>query len=341
MANHTAHEILKNLQAGTYAPLYFLCGEEPFFIDQVSDYIEKHALSQAERGFNQTIVYGKDVSMSAVLDSARRFPMMALRQVLIVKEAQELADFRKKEAQTMLANYAKNPVASTVLVFCHKHKKPDARTEMYKALVKHAIVLESKKMYDNQLPDWIVQHGKAHQQRIGNRAAALLAEYMGNNLSGIAKALEKVRINVPDPQVEITDSMITEYVGISKEFNVFELQSAFAKKNALKVYQILDYFAANPKSNPAISVVISLFNYFCKVLLVHSQQGKNERELAAVLKVNPFFVKEYLLAAKAYPLSKTLQVIQFLQQADLHLKGVESVASDEQILKELAFKMLH
>ncbi len=341
MATNSVEGILKSLQEGLFSPLYFLCGEEPFFIDQVAEYIEQHALPEHEKGFNQTIVYGKDVSMHQVLESARRFPMMAQRQVLMVKEAQDLADFRKKEAQEQLTAYAKNPVETTVLVFCYKHKKPDARTEMYKALQKHAVVLEAKKLYDNQIAGWIGQYCKSLGHNITNKAASLLAEYVGNNLSGIAKSVEKILINFPNQTIEITDAMVSDYVGISKEFNVFELQNALGRRNALKTYQILDYFAANPKNNPAIVVVASLFGYFSKVLMVHSQRGKNERELASVLKVNPYFVKEYAAAAKNYPLSKTLQVIHYLQRADAQLKGIESVASDAQILKELAFKVLH
>ncbi len=341
MAASSADKILKDLQQGIFSPLYFLCGEEPFFIDQISDYIEDNALSDAEKGFNQTVMYGKDVSMNNILESSRSFPMMATRQVIIIKEAQDLADFRKKEAQGQLAEYAKNPAASTILVFCHKHKKPDVRTEMYKTLQKNAVLLESKKLYDNQLPDWITSYCKEKKCTIRGKAAAMLSEYIGNNLSSLAKAIEKVLINVSGQKIEITDSMVSEYVGISKEFNVFELQTAFARRNALKVYQILDYFAANPKNNPIIPVISSLFNYFNKVLLVHTQQGKSDRELASVLKVNPFFVKEYLQAARNFPLSKTLQIIGFLQTADLQSKGVNSVASDSQILKELAFKVLN
>lgn len=341
MAASTFDKILKNLKEGIFSPLYFLCGEEPFFIDQLSDYIEANALPETERGFNQTIIYGKDASMNTILESSRSFPMMATRQVIVVKEAQDLADFRKKEAQSQLSEYAKSPVATTVLVFCYKHKKPDARTEMYKSLQKNAVLLEAKKLYDNQLPDWITQYCKSHNCTITGKAAALLAEYVGNNLSSLSKSIQKILINFPEQKIEINDTHVSEYVGISKEYNMFELQTAFARRNALKVYQILDYFAADPKNNPAIPVVSSLFNYFNKILLVHTQKGKSERELASILKVNPYFMREYISAAKNFPLSKTLQVISFLQTADLQLKGVDSVSSDNQILKELAFKVLN
>lgn len=334
-------KILKNIKNNILSPLYFLCGDEPFFIDQVADCIEKNALPEAEKAFNQSIVYGKGASIVQVLEKARCFPMMGNRQVIIVKEAQNLTDFKQKNAQERLSVYAENPQPATVLVFCYKHKKPDARTQMYKTLKKNAVVLEAKKMYDNQLPSWLTLYCKSKNCTIAHKAATLLVEYIGNNLSGIANAIDKILTNFPEQNVQITDHMVSTQVGISKEFNLFELQTAFAQKNSLKVYQILNYFASNPKNNPAIVAVSVLFNYFTKVLLVHSTKKSDNKTLAALLKVNPYFVREYLLAAKNYSLPKTLQIIALLQTADLQLKGVESVSSDEQILKELAFKLLN
>lgn len=333
-------QVLKDLQENKYAPLYFLHGEEPFYIDRVSDFIEKNALTDAEKGFNQHIFYGKDVQLRTVLENARRFPMMAQRQVIIVKEAQELSELKQKAGQSALSNYAKKPVPSTVLVFCHKHKKIDARTELAKTIDKQAILVESKKLYDNQVPDWIKSYCTSQGCSIGGKATMMLSEYIGNDLSRIANEIDKLLIS-HDKSKEITEEVVTKQVGISKEHNVFELQSALAKRDVLKANQIISYFESNIKNNPIIPMISMLFSYFSKVLLVHHNQGKNQKELAGLLRVNPYFVKEYLLAARNYPLGKTVAVIEELHQADLKSKGVEASISEGQLMKELVYKILH
>ena len=342
MAQTTA-SVLSDLKTGKYAPLYFLYGEEEFQIDKISDYIEENALAPAEKSFNLTVVYGKDISLRAVLESSRKFPMMAKRQVIIIKEAQELQGLNKKEEQAILAKYAEKPVPSTILVFAHKHKKLDARTALFKSLKKHSILLESKKMYDNQIPDWIKNYCADNGYQINPKATQMLAEYIGNDLGRITKEIDKILLNFKEKEkkIEITQEIIAKFVGISKEFNVFELQNAFGQKNAYKVNQIINYFASNPRKNPIIPVVSLLFSYFSKILLVHHNQGKDNRSLAAILKVNPFFMKDYLQAARMYPLRKNLAIIGYIQKADLQSKGVDSVRNDYEILKELAFKILH
>jgi len=336
----SADEVLKDLKAGKYAPVYFLHGEEAYQIDKISDYIEGHSLTPAEKGFNLSVIYGKDSHLRLVLENARKFPMMAQRQVIIVKEAQELQDINKKEEQAKLSAYCQSPVPSTILVFAHKHKKIDGRTELYKVLKKHSILVETKKLYDNQIPEWINNYCKGNGYPISPKAAALLSEYIGNDLSRITNEIDKILLNFKE-KTEITEAIIAEYVGISKEFNVFELQAAFGKKDALKVNQIINYFESNPKNNPIIPVISLLFSYFAKVLLVHHNRGKDNRELAVLMKVNPYFIKDYLQASRSYPLAKTLAIISYIQRADLHSKGVGSVSGDYAILRELAFKILH
>ncbi|MGB0523563.1 MAG: DNA polymerase III subunit delta [Flammeovirgaceae bacterium] len=332
--------VLKELQENKYAPLYFLHGEEPFYIDRVSDYIEQHALSDAEKGFNQHIFYGKDVQLRMVLENARRFPMMAQRQVIIVKEAQELSDLKQKTGQEALSTYAKKPVPSTVLVFCYKHKKLDSRTELAKTLDKQAVLVESKRLYDNQVPEWIKGYCVSLNCLISGKATMMLSEYIGNDLNRIAKEIDKLLIS-HDKTKEITEEVVAKQVGISKEHNVFELQSALAKRDVLKANRIINYFESNIKNNPVIPMISMLFSYFSKVLLVHHNKGKNQKELAGLLKINPYFVKEYLLAARNYPLGKTIAVIEELHQADLKSKGVDASISDGQLMKELVYKILH
>jgi len=335
----TADTVLKDLEARKFSPLYFLHGEEPFPIDQITNWLEKKALPESERGFNQTVVYGKETSISTILESARRFPMMAQYQLIVVKEAQELPDFNRKESQERLSNYAKKPVPSTILVFAYK-KKLDGRTELTKTLDKFAVLVETKPLYDNQIPNWIRDYCKQHQFPIQEKAVHVLAEYIGNDLSRIANEIDKIRINY-SAGTEITDDMVMKYVGISKEYNVFELQTALANRDVLKANQIVQYFADNTKTNPIIPVLSNLFQYFVKILLVHQHKSKPKEELAKILKVNPYFVGEYLTAAQHYSLGKTLQVISLIQQADLHVKGIDSVTEESGVMKELTYKILH
>jgi len=331
--------VLADLRKGQVAPLYFLYGDEPFYIDRIGQYIEENALSPAERGFNQTILYGKEAKTQQILESARRFPMMAKRQVIIVKEAQEIQDFQRKEAQEALAKYAQNQVASTVLVLCYKHKTPDRRSAWFKAVAKHAVAVESKKPYDNKLPMWIKDYGRQHQQEITDKAAYMMAEFIGNDLSRIANEIDKMLLNYKG-KVKIEEGMVLKHIGVSKEFNIFELQAALGKKDVTKTWQIINYFAANPKSNPAPLMLGMLYNYFTKILLIHHNQRLAKDEVVRLLKINPYFYKEYMMAAHNYPMSKVLNIMQYLQKADLQLKGVDSNLKEPEIVKELIYKIL-
>jgi DNA polymerase-3 subunit delta len=332
--------ILKDLKAKKYQPLYFLHGEESYYIDQICDFIEKNAISEADKSFNQTVIYGKDTNISAVIGAAKRFPMMADRQVMIVKEAQEIADLGQEKSRAVFLQYVEKPLLSTILVFAHKNKKLDTRTTLGKELDKKDYLIESKKMYDNQLPKWIAEVVKEKGHTIGDKAAIVLSEYIGNDLNRINNELDKLLINF-QTKIEINEDIIAKYVGISKEYNTFELQSAIAVKNILKANRIINYFEANPKNNPLIPIIALLFGYFSKLILIHQAKDKTKGGIAAILKVNPFFVDEYLTASKNYPIDKVVQIIGYLRIADLQSKGVGSTADDGQILRELIFKILH
>jgi DNA polymerase III subunit delta len=333
--------VLASLKSRKFAPVYFLQGEETYFIDLISDFIEKHALPEHEKGFNQIVCYGKDSTVGTLLTQARRFPMMAEKQVIIVKEAQDITDLGREEAQKLLESYVERPLSSTILVLNHKHKTLDGRKSLAKILDKHAVLVESKKLYDNKLPEWITAYLKEKGFAIHPAATQMLADSIGNDLSRLSNEIDKLLINCKGTK-EISTDLVQQYVGISKEYNMFELQKALTNKDILKANQIIQYFEANPKSNPAIVVIATLFTFFCKLLVSHESSDKSEAGLAKTLGINPFFVKEYQQALRMYPLMKVIHVIHYLRVADLQAKGVDSGQMTEgQILKELIYKILH
>lgn len=333
--------VLKDLKSNKYAPVYFLQGEEPYYIDKISNYIEANALKEHEKGFNQIIMYGQDVNMSVILNNARRYPMMSERQVVIVKEAQNIPDFTKENAERMFAAYISNPLPSTILVFNYKFKKLDARKAQSKTIEKFTVCVESKKLYDNQVPDWVTGYISEKGFKVTPKTALLIADFIGNNLERISNEIDKLSINLK-PGEEITPDLVQKYIGISKEFNVFELQKALTLKDVVKSNQIINYFAANPKNNPVIPIISSLFSYFSKLLLAHHSKDKSEKGIASALGVNPFFVKDYLAGVRNYPLPKVISILHFIKTADLQSKGVESSSiSEGEIMKELVYKILH
>lgn len=339
----TAAEILKDLKNRKFKPLYLLHGEEPYFIDLVSSYVEHHVLPEHERGFNQTVVYGKDTDIMTVLNAAKRYPMMADYQVVLVKEAQDMKwgkdDDNKKSIDPVLS-YLENPLPSTILVFCYKYGKFDKRKKTYKAIEKNGLIFESATLYDNKVPAWVEGFVSDKGYKMNQQGSAMIAEYLGNDLSKIANELEKLMLNVSAGQ-EITLKHIQDNIGISKEYNVFELQTALTKKDAYKVNQIINYFEANPKSNPIVLVLGNLNNFFSKVLVYHYVKDKTPQNLAREMGVNPYFIKDYEQAARNYPLGKIFQVISYLREYDLKSKGVESNAPHGELMKELMFKILH
>lgn len=337
----TPETVLKDLKNGKFAPVYFIQGEEPYFIDLITSYIENHAIPVPDRGFNQMVMYGKDVSMSAVINNAKRFPMMAERQVVIVKEAQNITDLGKEAGDNLLINYIKNPLPSTILVFAHKYKTLDGRKALGKEMDKNAILVKSDKIPEYKMSPYIEGYVQDKGFTIDPKACQVLAESIGNNLEILTNEVDKMLINFPEPE-KITVDHIQKYIGISKEYNTFELTKALSYRDVVKANKIIHYFSQNPKSNPLIPVISVLFTHFHRLLMVYGNQKVGERELAGILKVNPFFVKEYLTATKNYSLGKIIDIVGYLKEADLRSKGIENNSMEEsQILKELVFKILH
>lgn len=335
-----AKKIVDKLKAGKYDPVYLLQGEETYYIDLISDYIEQHALSESEKSFNQVIVYGKDAAMATILTHARRFPMMAERQVVIVREAQEITDLNKETGAKLLLDYLARPSPTTVLVLCHKHKTLDKRRELGKKADKLIEVHAFKKPYDNQLVDFVLEYVHEKKQSIEEEAARVLAEYVGNDLNRLANEVDKVLIG-HDPKGSISTAEVMAKVGISREYNIFELQRALINKDWLQAAKITNYFEANPKKNPGIPTVAFLYSFFSKVLAAHSVADRSSQGLVSALKISPYAAKDYLAALLRYPQAKALENISLLRHADLKLKGVNTGSEGEgQILKELVFRLM-
>lgn len=328
-------EILRNIKAGELSPIYFLHGEESYFIDVITQAIEQSVLSEGEKSFNQDIFYGKDVSAKQVVDACTQYPMMAPKRVVILKEAQNLRDLK------LLDKYAANPVPSTVLCIAHKNKKLDSRTAFAKALKKTAVLFESKKLYDNQLPAYVSQLVKSAGRSIDGQAASMVAEYIGSDLSTLHNEMEKVFLEVPKGQA-ISKEVIQKQIGISKDFNVFELQSALAAVNYEKVFRIANYFYENPKKNPMVMIVGTLFRFFTKVWIVSQNQGLNDQVLGKSIGVyNSFFMKEYRLAARNYKSHNVERILHVLKEYDLKSKGVDNRSFNEnKLLVEMLSKIL-
>lgn len=333
----TASDIIKDIKARKLKPIYLLHGYESYYIDLISNYLEENMLSDAEKGFNQTILYGKDTEIMTVLSAAKRYPMMSDYQLVLVKEAQDL---KIDKAAEQFQAYCENPLKSTVLVLCHKYDKFDKRKKVYKIIEKNGIVFESASIYDNKVPAWIEDFIKSKGYHINPAATVLLGEYLGNDLSKVANELEKLMLNVPQGQ-EIGTREVQNNIGISKEYNVFELQNALARKDAFKANQIVNYFEANPKANPMVLVMGNLSGWFTKILKYHYVKDKSQA--AKELGVNPYFLKDYEMAARNYSLGKTFDVVSLLREYDLKSKGVDSTGNTEagELMRELVFKIIH
>ena len=330
------NQIVADIRDGNLKPIYFLMGEEPYYIDKISNYIEDHVLDESEKGFNQVVMYGRDVSVEEIIASAKRFPMMAERQVLIVKEAQDLSRTIEK-----LVPYIENPQPTTVLVINYKYKKIDKRKKLYKATAKNGLIFESKPLYENQVADWIrrVLGGKKYQAE--PKAAQMLVEFLGTNLSKISNELDKLMSIVPQGTI-ITPDHIEQHIGISKDFNNFELRKAIGEKNILKANRIIHYFAQNPRHNPLVMTISLLNSFFTQLLIFHGLKNKSREHVAKALGIRPYFVSDYSTAARYYPMKKVAQIIHLLRDADMKSKGVNANnQSQSDILKELLFKIMH
>lgn len=323
-------QITIDIKAGNLKPIYFLMGEEPYYIDKLTEFIEQNVLEEHERDFNQSILYGRDVTMEDVIGTAKRFPMMADRQVVVVREAQELSRTIDK-----LETYAENPQPTTVLVFAYKYKTLDKRKKITKLLDKVGVVFESKKLYENQVGDWIKRVLSGQGYSIENKAVAMLVEFLGTDLSKINNELEKLKIILPKGHT-FTPNDIEENIGFSKDFNNFELRKAIGEKNQVKAYQIIDYFSQNPKDNPLVVTTGLVFGFFSQLLQYHGLKDKSQANAAKILKVNPYFVKDYEVAFRNYPMKKVSAIVAALRTLDVKSKGVGAAStSQHDLLKEL------
>ncbi len=340
----SASDIIKDIKARKFKPLYLLHGEEPYYIDQIVHYMEANVLNDMEKGFNQTVLYGKDTDMATIMNAAKRYPMMSDYQLIIVKEAQDLKWAKETEGSSKQAefvlNYFEKPMSTTILVLAYKYANFDKRKKIYKAIDKAGTVFQSDLVRDYKLAGWIEELVKEKGYKIAPQASALMAEYLGTDLSKIANEVEKLMLNI-GREVTIDTDLVQKNIGISKEYNVFELQKALASRNVLKCNQIVNYFADNPKANPMVMVMANLNAYFTKILKYHYLP--NKADAAKELGVNPYFVKDYETAARSYNLNKTFEIISLLRAYDLKSKGVDSTGNttDGELLRELLFKMIH
>lgn len=332
--------VLDELKKGIFRPLYFLQGDEPFYIDQIAHYIEENALTESERGFNQLIMYGKDHSIGNVVVQARRFPMMAQRQVVIVREAQDLTDIGRKEGQELLLKYIMDPVPTTVLVFAYKYKKLDGKTKLAKDMDKLATLVTSEKIKDYKLTEWLESYVRSRGLVANQQALQMLADHIGNDLSRIANELDKVQSQIKG--TELTTQLIYEKIGVSKEFNAFEFQQALAQKNMKKALQIAQYFVANPKASNIIPNLALLFNYFVKLLLIQqAPSGISQQELAAKARIEPYLMKDYQAAARRFTVAQLRNIIHQIRLADGYSKGIDAGSRDtESIYKDLIFQIV-
>ena len=307
---NTTNQLITDIKGGKISPIYFLMGEEAYYIDVISDFIESYVLAEEEKGFNQMVLYGKDVTIQDIVSNAKRYPMMAERQVIIVKEAQNLI-----KTIEQLVDYAKNPQLTTVLVFNYKYKTLDKRKALYKALSKAAVVFESKKIYEDKIPSWIQSFLRSKQISITPKAALMLTEFLGNDLSKIANELNKLEI-VVGTQKEITPDIIEQNIGISKDFNNFELQKAIGNLDHKKAYQIVHYFAQNSKQHPFVLTISILYMYFTKLMTLHTVRDQNPGTVAKALGVNPYFVKDYIAVSRNFPMKRISGVLETLRIYD-------------------------
>lgn len=334
-------DIIKDLKNKKYYPIYFLMGEEDYFIDEIVDYISKNILEENVRDFNQTTIYGSDTSLEKIIMSARQYPMMGKQQVIIVREAQLIKGFdndsenEKKEGNAWL-NYVQNPIATTILVIAYKSKKLDKRKKIYKALEGNSIVFDSTLLRDYEMPAWLSSYIKSQGYDIQSAAIQILIAHLGTNLTKAANEIAKLTSILPQGTL-INSQHIEDNIGISKDFNVFELNKAIGSKDNTKALTIIAHFAKNQKDNPIQQVIPMLFAYFLKILLTHtSYKNCDNQTLAKVLKINEFFVGEHRTAAQNYPKEKVERIISYLRHYDAYSKGVNNIESDGgELLKEL------
>ncbi|MBN1462311.1 MAG: DNA polymerase III subunit delta [Paludibacteraceae bacterium] len=329
------NQLFSSLKKKEYKPIYLLMGEEPYYIDLLSNYMQENILSEMEQEFNLTVLYGKDVDMPTVINAAKRFPMMAPYQLIIVKEAQHIKNYE------LLLHYLQNIQSSTILVFCYKYGTIDKRLKIVGEIDKVGVVFTSNALRDYQVTPWIKDYVRTKNLSIDEKAAALLAEFLGTDLGRIVSEVDKLIITKPANSNVITDELIEKNIGISKDYNNFELQNALLTKNEVKAQKIVFYFDKNPKNNPLVVTISVLFGFYVNLLQYHYTDNKNPASVASELGINPFFVKDYETASKNYSASKCMQNISLIREFDAKAKGVKSRASNGELLKELVFKLMH
>jgi len=331
--------ILKNIKNKEVLPIYFFHGEEPYYIDVAVKALEHDFLEEDEKAFNQTVTYGKDTNYHEILSLARQFPMMGNKQVIIVKEAQDLK--LNEDESKALELYVENPVPSTVLVFAHKHKKLDSRKKVTKILDKCKFLFLSEAVKDNNLPKWIADECAKLNIKTAPNISHLLAEYLGNNLSRIANELGKLKIILKEGQI-LDGTVVENHIGISKEYNVFELQKALGSKNATAAFKIAHFMGKNPKNNPFVMIMASLYSYFSNIIIYNTMISQPPQLIASQMGVNPYFLKDYVEAARFYPLKHATRVISILREFDMKGKGLGAVNMDDaELIKELVYKIIN
>lgn len=329
-------QILSDLKQKSYSPVYFLMGEEPYYIDMISDYIQQHILDETQKDFDQAVLYGKDVDINTVINAARQYPMMGGLQVVIVKEAQLIKEWDN------LTHYLSNPLKSTIVVFCYKYGTPDKRKKWFQEINKVATVYESPKLREYEVDSWISNYCKSKNVSIDEKAIAMLSEFLGTDLSKLVNELDKLILTKPIESHNITPDLVEKNIGISKDFNVFELQTALVNKDVLKVNRIVRYFADNKKANPMVLTLSQLFKFFSDLMVYHYLSDKNPSIVASELKINPYFVKDYQKAAQRFGAWKTMNIISWIRETDARYKGIDNPSADEgELLKELVFRILH
>lgn len=340
---YTYDQIISDIKKKIYKPVYYLMGEESFFIDSITRELEKNVLPEDEKSFNQTVLYGKDIDLGTLLNTARRFPMMSNYNVVIVKEAQNLKGIDgvpSKQTDPFLM-YVENAPETTILIINYKAKPLARNKKLYKALDKNAVLFESKSLYENKVGQWIVNFIKNKGYSIDIRAAELMASHLGTNLSKVVNEIEKLLIVVPNG-THITQNEIEEHIGISKDFNIFELQNALGKKDVYRANLIITHLGQNPKTKSIIPLISFLYAFFTKILMIYSTADKSRKSLAVLLDVKPYFVQDYLTAARNYTQKKCFYIIGFLREYDTKSKGIDAPSVDDaELMRELIYKILH
>jgi len=327
-------KILTEWKKNNFKPLYWLEGEEEYFINKVIDYAEHHILPESEASFNLTVFYGKDAVWTEIINACRRYPMFAEKQVVILKEAQQMRDVEKLEP------YIENPLHSTILVVSYKEKKVDGRTKFAKLIKEKGVLLTTKKMYENQLPQWTENMVQERGYEINRKALMLLVDHIGNDLCRLENEVEKILVNLGKRKA-ITEEDIEEFIGISKEFNVFEFQNALAVKDISRCMRIIQYFEANPKAAPIQLILPSFYSFFSKLFMIYGLNSREEKAVAAATGINPFFIKDYLLAVNKYSFPEVEKSLLLLHQYNLRSVGINDTGTeDASLLKEMVYKII-